>query len=179
MKTNANKIDFLCIGILVGLAICKALPRIKRQTAYLLPDGIELILDNPMRTSFTCEKSGYYADTDNGCQLFHVCHAYTRGEGKIEMSQHTFACANQTGNTYQDTATRVLNLIFFLVFNQLTQTCHHPSDAIECGSSNKFHRLNENLGVTNTPFLNDQDLEESLQYLNYGLRTPKKSKKSV
>lgn len=51
-----------------------------RRAAYALPDGVEFYVGE-IRTTFTCPGNGYFADTDNNCQLFHICLTNTMPDG--------------------------------------------------------------------------------------------------
>ncbi|KAH9372861.1 hypothetical protein HPB48_022931 [Haemaphysalis longicornis] len=83
--------------------------RSKRQ-AYELPAGSELLLYAPLSTSFRCQGEGYYADVQNNCQVYHVCHQVTRPDGAADFQHYSFMCGNQT------------------VFDQLSLTCAFPED---------------------------------------------------
>lgn len=51
--------------------------------AYDLPDGAELIV-GPIKTTFKCpEKYGYWADVDNDCKIFHICHPVDYPDGEL------------------------------------------------------------------------------------------------
>ncbi|PRD27809.1 UNVERIFIED_CONTAM: hypothetical protein NCL1_34318 [Trichonephila clavipes] len=122
-----------------GLALSMAASRAKRA-AYDLPDGAELLV-GPVRTSFVCSNDGYYADIENNCQIFHVCHTVVSPDGTSDMLQWSFLCGNQT------------------IFNQFSFTCSYPEDAVPCGSARDFFYLNANLGAgPNVPFHNEQDV---------------------
>ncbi|CAL1290732.1 unnamed protein product [Larinioides sclopetarius] len=125
--------------VLSTLALSLAVSRSKRA-AYDLPDGAELIV-GAVRTTFVCSNEGYYADIDNNCQIFHVCHTAVHADGTAEMQQWSFMCGNQT------------------VFNQFSFTCSSYEDAVPCGSSGDFFYLNANLYAgPNVDFHNEQDV---------------------
>ncbi|GFU29277.1 chitin-binding type-2 domain-containing protein [Nephila pilipes] len=131
----------LCLALLFvsGLALSAAASRSKRA-AYDLPDGAELLV-GAVRTSFVCNNEGYYADIDNNCQIFHVCHTVTHADGKSDMLQWSFLCGNQT------------------IFNQFSFTCTSPEDAVPCGSASDFFYLNGNIHAgPNVFFHNEQDV---------------------
>ncbi|CAL1290727.1 unnamed protein product [Larinioides sclopetarius] len=115
----------IAIVFLSGLTLSLAASRSKRA-AYELPDGAELIVGS-VKTSFVCSNEGYYADIDNNCQIFHVCHTAVNADGTSEMQQWSFLCGNQT------------------VFNQFSFTCGSYEDAVPCASSGDFFYLNGNL----------------------------------
>ncbi|XP_015927200.1 uncharacterized protein [Parasteatoda tepidariorum] len=125
--------------VLVLVSVVLAASRSKRA-AYDLPDGAELLIGS-VRTSFLCSTDGYYADVDNNCQIFHVCHTTVDPDGQAQMQQWSFLCGNQT------------------VFDQFSFSCTFPEDAVPCGSSGDFFYLNANLGAgPNVFFHNEQDV---------------------
>ncbi|KAF8782761.1 uncharacterized protein LOC129963699 [Argiope bruennichi] len=129
----------IALVFLSTLALSLAASRSKRA-AYELPDGAELIV-GAVRTTFVCSNEGYYADIDNNCQIFHVCHTAVHADGTSEMLQWSFMCGNQT------------------VFNQFSFTCSSYEDAVPCGSSGDFFYLNNNLHAgPNVFFHNEQDV---------------------
>ncbi|GFS42314.1 chitin-binding type-2 domain-containing protein [Nephila pilipes] len=130
----------LCIVLIGFLATCSAMPKRTRRAAYDLPDGINLLLQD-LRSTFSCQGDGYYADVDNNCQIFHVCHGFEEGSPR----QWSFACGNQT------------------IFNQLTFTCSYPEEAIPCNKAPDFFYLNGNMqqGDPEVPFLNEQDVQNA------------------
>jgi len=38
-----------------------------------LPGGIESILGFVPKSTFKCEREGYFGDTENDCRIFHLC----------------------------------------------------------------------------------------------------------
>lgn len=38
-----------------------------------LPGGIENILGFVPKSTFVCERDGYFGDIDNDCRIFHLC----------------------------------------------------------------------------------------------------------
>lgn len=133
------------IFALVVLAVAvAAFPRMKRQAPYFLPDGVELIV-GPIQTSFKCDglKLGYYADQANDCKVFHVCNPVTHPDGTQEIQHYSFFCGNQT------------------VFNQLTLTCAHPEEAVDCARAKDFFYLNNNIGKEDEDFLREDDVAKA------------------
>ena len=54
--------------------------------AYQLPADAETILSSvPISESFSCEGQpyGYYADTDNNCEIFHICLPVENDVGEV------------------------------------------------------------------------------------------------
>ena len=90
------------------------------RSAFEFSAGVEAILSSPISTSFACDglPYGYYADTDNNCEIFHVCLPIQDDEGQIiETAQFSFACGNQT------------------VFSQDSLTCNTPDAAFPCSEA--------------------------------------------
>ncbi|GBL87672.1 hypothetical protein AVEN_81303-1 [Araneus ventricosus] len=118
-----------------------------KRAAYELPDGAELII-GAVRTSFICNNEGYYADIENNCQIFHICHIAFHADGTSEMQQWSFMCGNQT------------------VFNQFSFTCSSYEDAVPCGSSGDFFYLNGNLHAgPDVPFHTEQDVAKAVSLI--------------
>ncbi|XP_035230719.1 uncharacterized protein LOC118202661 [Stegodyphus dumicola] len=134
----------ICSVLLGSLVFSSALPRRNKRAAYDLPDGINLLLQD-IRSTFSCQGDGYYADVDNNCQIFHVCHGFEEGSPR----QWSFACGNQT------------------VFNQLTFTCSYPEEAVPCDRAPDFFYLNGNVqqGDPEVPFLNEQDVQNAAAFI--------------
>ncbi|XP_055934108.1 U-scoloptoxin(01)-Er1a-like isoform X1 [Argiope bruennichi] len=136
------KVTSILSILLIGcVAISTSMPRRAKREAYDLPDGINLLLNADLRSTFTCQGDGYYADVDNNCQIFHVCHGHEEGK----LRQWSFACGNQT------------------MFNQLTFTCSYPEESIPCNKAPDFFYLNGNVqkGDPEVPFLEDQDVQNA------------------
>ncbi|XP_013791035.1 uncharacterized protein LOC106474884 [Limulus polyphemus] len=125
---------------LLSVATAVALSRAKRA-AYELPSGSEFIV-GAIKTTFSCVglHSGYYADVDNNCLIFHICHPQTLPDGTVEVGHWSFFCGNQT------------------VFNQMSFTCAFPEEAVPCRNAPDFYYLNNNIGNENAPFLTDDDV---------------------
>lgn len=143
----------LCLAVVVvGSAVPKK-ARSKRA-AYDLPSGSELVVGQ-YSTSFSCEgrRYGYYADVDNECKIFHICHEVELADGTKQLNHWSFFCGNQT------------------VFNQLSFTCAHPEESVPCENARDFYYLNDNLGVEDAPFLTDDDVARGQSlYSGYGAR---------
>ncbi|XP_042897496.1 uncharacterized protein [Parasteatoda tepidariorum] len=130
-----------------------AAPKRAKREAYSLPDGADILV-GAIKTSFSCFNDGYYADVDNNCQIFHVCHSTPNEDGSQNTQQWSFLCGNQT------------------LFNQLTLTCADPEDAVPCPEAPSFYNINDriNAGDPQLYFLNDDDIQraEPLLYRNRG-----------
>ncbi|XP_076357844.1 uncharacterized protein LOC143250766 isoform X2 [Tachypleus tridentatus] len=120
-----------------SIAAVTALPRYKRR-AYELPAGADLLVGN-IQTTFSCPGDGYYADVDNDCKVYHLCHTVTHANAKSEVQQWSFMCGNLT------------------VFNQLTLTCSSPEDVPPC--SKDVLNLNDNIGLEDN--LTEQGTEKT------------------
>ncbi|XP_054721127.1 uncharacterized protein LOC129230731 [Uloborus diversus] len=143
----------IVILLSIWIAVAVAAPKRAKREAYDLPDGADILV-GPIKTSFTCFNDGYYADVDNNCQIFHVCHSTAREDGTAETQQWSFLCGNQT------------------LFNQLTLTCADPDDAIPCPEAPSFYFVNDriNAGDPTLYFLNEEDIERA-EPLLYRSRT--------
>lgn len=77
-----------------------------------------------IKEDFTCANRdyGYYADTFNNCQIFHIC---------VPPRQHfSFFCPNST------------------IFDQKHMVCVDELFATPCSEAEKYYVLNQNFGVT-------------------------------
>ncbi|XP_003744684.1 uncharacterized protein LOC100904139 [Galendromus occidentalis] len=128
---SVQQFDSQPVGFYIGCA--------SSQSTLQLPAGAELLL-GPIRTSFQCPMAyGYYADADNDCRVFHVCNPVQRGD-RLKVEKYSFICGNLT------------------VFDQLSQTCTFPNNAIPCGNAAEFFYLNERIGVEKAFFHADEDI---------------------
>lgn len=151
------KSAFFAFG-LVCLAVVIALPKKSnnrsKRAAYELPADAELVVGS-YQTTFSCEgfKYGYYADTDNECKIFHICHEVELADGTKQLNHWSFFCGNQT------------------VFNQLTLTCAFPEEAVPCQNAKDFYYVNDNIGNEDAPFLTDDDVARGQAlYSGFGAR---------
>ncbi|KAH6948420.1 hypothetical protein HPB50_024361 [Hyalomma asiaticum] len=117
----------------------------RRREAYALPDGAELLLGS-VKTTFKCPGDGYFADMDNDCKVFHICHDVLGPQGAAdhEMQHFSFLCGNQT------------------VFNQLSLTCAYEDDAVPCQNAKDFYYLNTRIGDPTEDFLTDNDIQRAV-----------------
>ncbi|KAH8019860.1 hypothetical protein HPB51_022961 [Rhipicephalus microplus] len=113
-----------------------------RRAAYELPDGVEFVVGG-VQTTFQCERSGYFADVSNNCQLFHICNEIYKEDGSVELQQYSFFCGNQT------------------VFNQLSLTCAHPEESVPCQNAPDFFYINDNIGRLDAPAHTEDDLQRA------------------
>ncbi|XP_015921529.1 uncharacterized protein [Parasteatoda tepidariorum] len=150
---NMKVIVFCVLIAVAAAAVSKS--RTKRE-AFELPDGADLLVGS-VKTSFACPQGseGYYADIENNCQIFHVCHTNVQEDGSSETTQFSFLCGNQT------------------MFNQLSFTCGMPEDSVPCQDAASFFYLNDNLrsGDPKALFLDDQDIQRAAPLIqNYAAR---------
>ncbi|PRD34785.1 UNVERIFIED_CONTAM: hypothetical protein NCL1_13587 [Trichonephila clavipes] len=142
---------FILGSLLLSVALAAVAPKRAKREAYDLPDGADILV-GPVKTTFSCFNDGYYADVDNNCQIFHVCHSVDKDDGSRNTQQWSFVCGNQT------------------LFNQLTLTCADPEDAIPCPEAPSFYSINDriNAGDPKLYFLTDDDIQraEPLLYRN-------------
>ena len=132
------------LGIILA-ADGRELGRAKRQTSFLLPTDTEKFLSRPIKPQFRCLKTGYYADIDNNCQMYHVCVVQTKATGHKVTRQFSFVCGNNT------------------IFNQLTQTCDNPEESLPCIDAPKFYGLNTRIGQTDAVMHTGNDYKENIE----------------
>ncbi|XP_077536297.1 uncharacterized protein LOC144148657 [Haemaphysalis longicornis] len=153
MKTALIAFAALCLAIAVAVPKKDANRRSKRA-AYELPADAELIVGS-YQTTFNCAglRYGYYADTDNDCKIFHICHEVELADGSKQLNHWSFFCGNQT------------------IFNQLTLTCSYPEESVPCANARDFYYVNDNIGVQDAPFLTDDDVSRGQAlYEGFGAR---------
>ena len=96
--------------------------------ANRLPDAAEFILSSSIDNSFVCSDEGIYADVNNNCEIFHICHITEHADGSgADLRQYSFICGNQT------------------VFNQFSLTCDHRETALPCEYAPQFFELNKRI----------------------------------
>lgn len=57
------------------------------RAAMSLPDGIENILGFVPKSTFQCERDGYFGDIDNDCRIFHLCQKQANANGRTVSEQ--------------------------------------------------------------------------------------------
>ncbi|KAJ8679382.1 hypothetical protein QAD02_015169 [Eretmocerus hayati] len=99
----------------------------KKPSGLMLPDNATSIRENIVDT-FSCDGRiyGYYADTANDCQVFHVCVPRNR-----RTLRYSFICPAET------------------VFNQVTFVCTREEDSIRCAESERYYDRNKIFGGEN------------------------------
>ena len=121
------------------------LSRVKRQSNFLLPTDANTFLKAPMKTTFRCVRTGYFADIDNNCQMYHVCVVQEKATGHKVIRQYSFVCGNGT------------------MFNQLTMNCDDPNESLPCEDAPRFYRLNDKIGNKEEPLHNGDDWESDAE----------------
>ncbi|KAL7637568.1 UNVERIFIED_CONTAM: hypothetical protein RMT77_012296 [Armadillidium vulgare] len=132
-KVSSSKISIMVRAVFVLLAVCAVA---SARMAYQFPDGFATILRSAVSESFSCEglAYGYYADTENNCEIFHVCLPVNDHEGNlIETAHFSFLCPNTT------------------IFNQESLTCASEQDALPCADARSLYESsNSEFGVVLT-----------------------------
>uniref|UniRef100_T1J0R2 Chitin-binding type-2 domain-containing protein n=1 Tax=Strigamia maritima TaxID=126957 RepID=T1J0R2_STRMM len=127
----------VAIVVILSLALVVFGRVVKRQaSSYNLPADAELIV-GAIKSTFSCAGRiyGYYADTDNNCQVFHICVHHSDPENGVdETVQYSFFCGNQT------------------VFDQANLVCTNFDDATPCSQAQSLYdEVNRNFGITDRP----------------------------
>ncbi|XP_035224909.1 uncharacterized protein LOC118197504 [Stegodyphus dumicola] len=138
---------FLLLSIVL-FAAAYATPKRGKREAFALPDSADILV-GPVKTTFSCFYDGYYADVDNECQIFHVCHTVESEDGSRNIQQWSFLCGNQT------------------IFNQLTLSCSDPEDAVPCSEATNFYSINDRINAEDTElnFLDEEDIQRAAPLL--------------
>lgn len=76
-QETKNKMLKLITGFVLTLQVVGQLT----SAAMSLPDGIENILGFVPRSTFQCERDGYFGDIDNDCRIFHLCQKQVNSNG--------------------------------------------------------------------------------------------------
>ncbi|XP_028168063.1 uncharacterized protein LOC114358330 isoform X1 [Ostrinia furnacalis] len=90
---------------------------------------------NAPRTRFTCQgrASGYYADVETGCQVYHMCDGLGR--------QFSYSCPNTT------------------LFQQRMLICDHWY-MVNCSKSESDYSANLLIGQRDKPFVSEEDMKQ-------------------
>ncbi|XP_003742517.1 uncharacterized protein LOC100899790 [Galendromus occidentalis] len=129
-------------GISVLIVLVLSIVR-KVDSVAGFPAGVEDVVGE-VRSTFKCPpRAGYFADVDNDCKVFHVCHPVESSKGQQDIQHFMFFCGNQT------------------VFDQSTLTCAHPEQAVPCSLAAMFFDLNDRIGREEEYFLSDQDAQRA------------------
>lgn len=74
------------VALLVASCLQLWLQTASCLTTMNLPDGIESMLGFVPKSSFKCERDGYFGDTDNDCRIFHLCQKQINSNGRVVSS---------------------------------------------------------------------------------------------
>jgi hypothetical protein len=121
--TSSMLVSIGAAALLLAASGIRASPQVTGNP-YQFAADTELYLESPLDTSFTCDglDYGFYADTNNNCQVFHVCQPVENDAGEIiEYNQWSFICGNTT------------------IFDQSTLTCNHALDAFPCADAPQLY----------------------------------------
>ncbi|KAK7084863.1 hypothetical protein SK128_010603 [Halocaridina rubra] len=77
---------------------------------------------------------GYYADQDNNCQIFHICHPYVDGDFFVKTRMFSFICGAG------------------LVFDQSKLVCDFPEASIPCDVASQYYNINNYFGRVDLNF---------------------------
>ncbi|XP_047492748.1 U-scoloptoxin(01)-Cw1a-like [Penaeus chinensis] len=95
---------------------------------HSLPGGFGALV-----SSFDCHEKifGYYADVENHCRAYHVCHPlYTENGALLDVAHFSFMCGMN------------------LVFSQDSLTCSHRNEAFPCDQAPSLYEVsNSDFGV--------------------------------
>merc|ERR1719270_1523437 len=92
--------------------------------------------ETPATTTFTCDKSGIFADQDTGCQVFHFC----QDGGRMD----SFFCPNLT------------------LFNQRFFVCDWSYN-VDCSTAHQYYHLNDGLYLQPSPEQITQALKPAIK----------------
>lgn len=99
------------------------------RMVHSLPGGFGSLV-----SPFECHERifGYYADVENDCRAYHVCHPlYTENGALLDVAHFSFMCGMN------------------LVFSQDSLTCSHRNEAFPCDQAPSLYEAsNSDFGVT-------------------------------
>ncbi|CAG9787584.1 unnamed protein product [Diatraea saccharalis] len=101
---------------------------------YVVAAVTQGLRGSPVRTRFTCQgrASGYYADVETGCQVYHMCDGLGR--------QFSYTCPNTT------------------LFQQRMLICDHWY-MVNCSKSESDYSANLLIGQRDKPFVSEEDMK--------------------
>lgn len=85
-NNNNNKLNLMA-AILTILTIQLTAVAQLSLAVMNLPDGIENILGFVPKSTFQCERDGYFGDIDNDCRIFHLCQRQVHPSGRTVSVQ--------------------------------------------------------------------------------------------
>lgn len=94
--------------------------------SYLLAASSRNVLrTKKVNNELVCSEPGLFADVNNNCEIFHMCHLTERADGSgFDLRQYSFFCGSTT------------------IFDQYTLTCQLPEKAIPCEYAPEFYSIN-------------------------------------
>ncbi|KAK3862518.1 hypothetical protein Pcinc_031628 [Petrolisthes cinctipes] len=151
---------FVRLLVLAGVVcVCTGLPsRVKRDSTpdfYELPANATSILATPLQTGFVCDQKvyGYYADVDNGCQVFHICHPYVDSDLIVKLRMFSFLCGPG------------------LVFDQEKLVCNYPENSVPCQSAANYYGVNNYFGRLDLSFRDGETPPQIPESSDFKLQT--------
>jgi len=81
---NKTRLATLSVALLIviQLASCALQTVAESSLVMNLPDGIENILGFRPKSTFRCQRDGYFGDVDNDCRIFHLCQRQVGAQGR-------------------------------------------------------------------------------------------------
>jgi len=95
---------------------------------FELPSNATAVLQQGISYGFDCSQRrfGYYADTSNNCQIFHLCYPFEDADGEPQLRMWSFLCGLGT------------------MFDQSSLTCNYPEDSLPCQDApSVYDEINE------------------------------------
>ncbi|KAK4318920.1 hypothetical protein Pmani_010111 [Petrolisthes manimaculis] len=122
--------------VAVVLAVATLTLADSSPSVYELPSNATVINGGPIVTGFSCDELpyGYYADTANGCRIFHICYPYLDPEQFVRTRMWSFICGLGT------------------VFSQVKLVCDFPEYTIPCEDSPNFYESSNGYFGTDLQF---------------------------
>lgn len=95
---------------LFGAILTVALAGQLARAIMSLPDGIENILGFVPKSTFQCERDGYFGDIDNDCRIFHLCQKQVNANGRTVSLDDYLNSDKLSGQSLSLTHTHTLSL---------------------------------------------------------------------
>jgi len=132
-------IPSLCLFLVVNTLMVSAAPAASPSLPAPLKTSApvtSLVKRETPATTFTCDKSGIFADQDTGCQVFHFC----QDGGRMD----SFFCPNLT------------------LFNQRFFVCDWSYN-VDCSTAHQYYHLNDGLYLHTSPEQITQALKPAIK----------------
>jgi len=132
-------IPSLCLFLVVNTLMVSAAPAASPSLPAPLKTSApvtSLVKRETPATTFTCDKSGIFADQDTGCQVFHFC----QDGGRMD----SFFCPNLT------------------LFNQRFFVCDWSYN-VDCSTAHQYYHLNDGLYLQPSPEQITQALKPAIK----------------